>query len=134
MSVEAAYYNQMGKASHDYTSGVSIPINAWMASLKTTYIFIRELIGYAGYDNFGGDKEFVISKQGSLALLQHSKMSAFTSIFGSTHKFYGAMDFFYVSTYFGTFSPGIQNVYVGGIYKPYIGLSIDASSCYCYQT
>ncbi len=130
LSIDAAYYHQSGKASIDYSSNKSLPINAWMASLKTSYKFNAHLSAYAGYDYLSGDKEFVVPKQGSLGLLQHSKMSAFTSIFGSTHKFYGAMDFFYISTYYGSFSPGLQNTYAGVVWKPVKGLSCDASYHY----
>ena len=130
LSVEAAYYRQMGKASLDYSSSGELPIHAWMASIKTTYTFNRQLTGYAGYDYLSGDKEFVVPRQGQMGLTRHSKMSAFTSIFGSTHKFYGAMDFFYVSAYYGTFSPGLQNLFAGTVYKPAKGLSLDVSYHY----
>ncbi len=130
LTVEAAYYHQMGKASIDYSSIKSIPIDAWMASFKTTYNISRQLTGYAGFDYLSGDKEFVVPKHGNLGLTQHTKITAFTSIFGSTHKFYGAMDFFYVSAYFGTFSPGLQNVFAGASYAPFKGFSCNASYHY----
>ena len=40
------------------------------------------------------------------------------------------MDFFYVSAYYGTFSPGLQNLFGGVTYKPIEGLSIDAAYHY----
>ena len=130
MSLEAAYYHQMGRASLNYTTNTRIPINAWMASVKGTYNFNSQLTAYAGFDYLSGDKEFILPKQGTIGMPRHSKMTAFTSIFGSTHKFYGAMDFFYVSAYFGTFSPGLQNLFAGAEYKPVKGLSCDASYHY----
>ena len=130
LSLEAAYYHQMGKASLDYSNVKGLPINAWMAGVKATYNLNRQLTCYAGFDYLSGDKEFVVPKPGMMALTQHSKMSAFTSIFGSTHKFYGAMDFFYVSAYYGTYSPGLQNLFAGAVYKPVKGLSFDASYHY----
>ena len=134
LSLEAAYYHQMGKASLDYSSTATLPINAWMAAGKASYQFNRQLTGYAGYDYLSGDEEFVVPKQGMMGLTKHTKMSAFTSTFGSTHKFYGAMDFFYVSAYYGTFSPGLQNLFAGVIYKPLKGLSFDASYHYLATT
>ena len=128
--LEAAYYHQMGKASLDYTSTADLPINAWMASVKATYDFNSRLSGYVSYDHLSGDKQFTVPGQGSMALTRHTKMSAFTSTFGSTHKFYGAMDFFYVSAYYGTFSPGLQNLFGGVVYKPVKGLSCDFSYHY----
>ena len=131
---EAAYYHQMGKASLDYTSTEALPINAWMAAGKASYNFNRQLSSYVGYDYLSGDKEFKVPKQGMIGLTKHTKMSAFTSTFGSTHNFYGAMDFFYVSAYFGTFSPGLQNLYAGVIYKPIKGLSFNAAYHYLATT
>ncbi len=130
LTAEAAYYRQMGKASLDYTSRQGLPIHAWMASVKASYSFNRHLAAYAGYDYLSGDKEFTMPQAGMIGLPQHTKMTAFTSVFGSTHKFYGAMDFFYVSAYFGTFSPGLQNCFAGATYKPFKGFSCDASYHY----
>lgn len=130
LTLEGAFYKQFGKASLDYTSIYDLPIDAWMASTKATYRFNRQLTGYAGYDYLSGDKEFKVPKPGDIGLTHHTKMSAFTSIFGSTHKFYGAMDFFYVSSYYGTFSPGLQNAYIGAIYQPIKGLRCNASYHY----
>ncbi len=134
LTLEAAYYHQMGKASLDYTSTEALPINAWMAAGKASYNFNRQLSSYVGYDYLSGDKEFKVPKQGMIGLTKHTKMSAFTSTFGSTHNFYGAMDFFYVSAYFGTFSPGLQNLYAGVIYKPIKGLSFNAAYHYLATT
>ena len=130
LNLEAAYYHQMGKSSLDYTSKFSIPINAWMASAKASYKFNNQLTGYVGFDYLSGDKEFAVPGQGKIGLVQHTKMSAFTTTFGSTHNFYGAMDFFYVSAYYGTFSPGLQNLFSGAVYKPVKGLTLDASYHY----
>ena len=40
------------------------------------------------------------------------------------------MDFFYVSTYVNGFTPGLQNAYIGGHYKPTKGLDISAKYHY----
>jgi hypothetical protein len=37
------------------------------------------------------------------------------------------MDFFYVQSYVGGFTPGLQNLYTGGAVKPVKGLNINAS-------
>lgn len=130
LSLEAAYYRQLGKASLDYTSDHTLPIRSWMTSLKATCNFNRQLTGYVGYDYLSGDKEFAVPKPGAIALVKHSKMSGFTSIFGSSHKFYGAMYFFYVSSYYGSFSPGLQNLFGGTIYQPTKNFSCEASYHY----
>ncbi len=130
LSLEAAYYLQRGKASLDYSINSSLPLKAWMASVKASYQFNSQLSGYCGFDYLSGDKDFTVPQMGNIGLTKHSKMSAFTSVFGSTHKFYGAMDFFYVSAYYGTCSPGLQKFYLGAIYKPFKGFSCDASYHY----
>ena len=130
LTLEAAYYHQMGKASLDYSTTGGLPINAWMAAAKATYNFNSQLTAYAGYDYLSGDKQFVVPRKNQMGLPRHTKMSAFTTTFGSTHKFYGAMDFFYVSAYYGTFSPGLQNLFAGAVYKPVKGLSLDGSYHY----
>lgn len=130
LTIEAAYYHQSGDASLDYSSTMDLPINAWMASVKTTCDLNSKFSAYAGFDYLSGDREFVVPKPGTMGLPQHSKMSAFTTIFGSTHKFYGAMDFFYVSAYFDTFSPGLQNLFVGVACKPINKLSCDVAYHY----
>ena len=130
LTLEAAYYHQMGKASLDYSTTGDLPINAWMAAAKATYNLNSQLTAYAGYDYLSGDKQFVVPRKDQMGLPRHTKMSAFTTTFGSTHKFYGAMDFFYVSAYYGTFSPGLQNLFAGAIYKPVKGLTLDGSYHY----
>jgi len=119
-SVEASYYRQMGHEEH------GLEIDAWMASIcakatpKPTYGFI------AGYDYLSGDENFVVPPTGSIGLVRHEKIRGFNPVYGSHHKFYGAMDFFYVTTYYGGFSPGLQNAYAGGFVRPVKGLDIGA--------
>lgn len=136
--LEAAYYRQGGKSFADYKDVVEtdysqlrlLPLKAWMASVKASYDFSPQVTAYAGYDYLSGDKEFIVPGEGSIGLVQHKESSAFTSIFGSSHKFYGAMDFFFVSAYYASFSPGLQTLYAGSIFKPLKGLTIDASYKY----
>ena len=54
----------------------------------------------------------------------------FNSIYGSHHKFYGAMDFFYIGTYVNGFTPGLQNLYFSGTYNPTRQLSFQAAYHY----
>lgn len=130
LKVEAACYHQTGKACLNYNYTKSLPINSWMASVKAAYTFSSLVTAYAGYDYLSGDKEFLLPGKGHAGLVQHTEITAFTSAFGSLHKFYGAMDFFYVSAYYSTFSPGLQNVYGGVEAKPMKNLSVDASYHY----
>ena len=120
-SLEAAYYHQMGKEEN------GLPINAWMASVKAAWSPEGEVSFYGGYDHLSGDEHFATPPQGQIGMIRHEKIHGFSSINGSHHKFYGAMDFFYVSTYYGGFTPGLQNFYAGMKWKPGKKMTLDAA-------
>ena len=119
--LEAAYYHQMG----DDSSG--LPIDAWMASGKTSFSPSAKWSFYGGYDYLSGDEDFATPPGGMIGMIQHKTIHGFTSLNGSHHKFFGAMDFFYVTTYYRGFTPGLQNIYTGVKSKPGSKLSLDAS-------
>jgi hypothetical protein len=108
----------------------NIPIEAWMASGKVTATPSDAWQFTAGYDYLSGDDSFATPDEGQTGLARHEKIKGFNSIFGSHHKFYGAMDFFYVTTYLGGFTPGLQNAYAGVRWKPLPTLAFDASYHY----
>lgn len=124
ISAELALYYQMGKEEN------GLPINAWMTSAKVHYRPSLSFTGYVGYDYLSGDKNFNVPPKGMIGMMRHDKIRGFTSIFGSHHKFYGAMDFFYLTTYYGGFTPGLQNAYIGGVWKPNKKLTFDLSYHY----
>ena len=120
----AAYYHQFGHNEED------MKIDAWMASAKVTF---KPKFNYSftvGYDYLSGDKYFAVPSKGSLGMVHHDVLRGFSTVYGAHHQFYGAMDFFYVSTYLNGFTPGLQNVYVGGQYSPLRGLTINGSYHY----
>lgn len=118
--LEGSFYYQMGKEEK------GIPLNAFMGSakIKVTPSDIYNL--YAGYDYLSGDN-FPITVNGGFGLIYHKEARGFSSLFGSHHQFYGAMDFFYLDSYVNNFSPGLQNLYVGGNVVPVPGLKINAA-------
>ncbi|MDO4185619.1 MAG: alginate export family protein [Bacteroidales bacterium] len=122
--VEGSYYRQAGKSEEN------LPIDAWMASLKATFKPSDRYSVQAGYDYLSGDKNFATPGSGQAGMTRHDKIRGFSTVYGSHHQFYGAMDFFYVSAYTGGFSPGLQNLYVGGSWAPTSALSFDASYHY----
>lgn len=123
-SLEGAFYYQMGKEEHGMT------VDAFMASAKVNVKPSEKYTLWAGYDYLSGDKYFAVPPQGGLGLVFHDKVRGFNAIFGSHHQFYGAMDFFYMSNYVGGFTPGLQNLYVGGDVKPVNNLTINAAYHY----
>ena len=122
-SLEAAYYRQMGKEEH------GIPIAGWMASSKVTLSVVPRFTFYSGYDYLSGDESFATPAIGNLGMARHETIRGFSSIYGSHHKFYGAMDFFYVTTYYGGFTPGLQNLFAGVKWAPG-NFTVDASYHY----
>lgn len=123
-SVEGSYYRQSG---HDENNA---KINAWMASIKGT-LDPSPIFGFeAGYEYLSGDEKVIVPPPGGLGLIIHKEIKGFNPIYGSHHKFYGAMDFFYVTTYVNGFTPGLQNAYFGGHVKPVKNLNLSATYHY----
>ena len=120
-NAEASYYHQFGK------NELGMKIDAWMASGKMSFSPAANYGFAAGYDYLSGDKDFAVPPKGSIGVIRHEVIKGFSTVYGAHHKFYGAMDFFYVSTYVNGFTPGLQNAYLGAHYIPIKGLRIDAS-------
>lgn len=124
LSAEASYYHQIGKNENN------AKINAWMASIKAQYQATRKVGILTGYDYLSGDDYFVVRSHGGLGLVQHKVIKYFNPVYGSHHKFYGLMDFFYVQNFHEGFSPGLQNLYAGATYSPIKGLNLNATYHY----
>lgn len=123
-TAEVSYYRQMGHNEYNQK------IRAWMGSVKLQYDPTPTYGFVGGFDYLSGDKYFAVPKPGALGLTRHDVISGFNPVYGSHHQFYGAMDFFYVSTYVNGFSPGLQNAFIGGHYNPMKGLRLDVSYHY----
>lgn len=124
LSAEASYYHQLGR-TEKYAK-----IDAWMASIRAQYQISRQVGVVAGYDYLSGDDYFVLREKGGFGVAQHKVFKFFNPIYGSHHKFYGMMDFFYVQAFSDTFSPGLQNLYAGASYNPIKGLNLKATYHY----
>lgn len=120
LSVEASYYHQMGHNEHN------MKINAWMTSVKASVQLLRRLTAVAGFDYLSGDKYFAVRGKNMLGVVRHDVQRGFNPVYGSHHKFYGMMDFFYVQTYLDGFTPGLQNLYIGAEYFPLKKLKVNA--------
>ncbi|MCR4681148.1 MAG: alginate export family protein [Bacteroidales bacterium] len=123
LAFEGSFYYQFGKEEH------GIPISAYMASAKASYE--DENWGLtAGYDYLSGDPNFNVPAEGMLGLIRHETIRGFSQLFGSHHKFYGAMDFFYMQSYVYGFTPGLQNAFVAGRYNPIPQVELEAAYHY----
>ena len=101
-----------------------------MASVKAKLQLDRHWGFHTGFDYLSGDKYFAVPGQGQIGMVRHDKIRGFNPLYGSHHKFYGMMDFFYVSTYVNGFSPGLQNLYAGGSWKPTSKLDLKVTYHY----
>lgn len=120
-SLQASYYRQTGFDEY------ALPIHAWMASAEANGRLLDWLSLNAGYFFMSGDEHFHVPPQGALGMARKTEVRGFNPIFGSHHQFYGAMDFFYVNTYYGGNTPGLQDFHTGFRLRPFKSLSLDAS-------
>ena len=123
-TVEGSYYRQSG---HDEYMA---KLKTWMASVKAEWKPSNMWGVHAGYDYLSGDDYVAVVMKGGLGMPRHEVNKGFNPVYGSHHKFYGAMDFFYLSTYINGFTPGLQNTYFGGTVKPLKNLSVSADYHY----
>ncbi len=124
LTAEASYYHQLGRNEDN------IKIDSWMASIKAQYQISRQVGVVTGYDYLSGDDYPYVRPKGKLGVAHHEKIKYFNPVYGSHHKFYGMMDFFYVQAFSDTFSPGLQNLYAGASYSPIKGLNLMATYHY----
>ena len=122
--VEASYYHQLGRDEHN------IKIDSWMASIKAQYQISSKVGVMTGYDYLSGDDYPYVRPKGMIGMARHEKIKYFNPVYGSHHKFYGMMDFFYVQAFSDSFSPGLQNLFAGVSYFPIKGLKLNATYHY----
>ena len=128
LTLEGSYYRQSGKFVDEYKNAG--PIKAWMASVKAT-VKPSEQYGFLlGYDYLSGDDYVPVVYGGAFGLPYHGVEGGFAPLFGSRHKFYGILDYFYESAYTNGFTPGLQNAFAGAYVNPFKGFSCGATYHY----
>lgn len=88
-------YYQFGKIPGGYKT------SAYMFSGILDYKFSSTFKSKIGMDYLSGNKK------------DNEKITAFNPLYGTHHKFYGAMDYFYVSPFINGLKPGLWDSYVG---------------------
>jgi hypothetical protein len=111
LNITGTYYYQMG--SNPLKNSSSIKTNAWMAAAKADYNIDEKFKIGIGSDYLSGNNMNSTS----------STISYFNPLYGTHHKFYGFMDYFYVS------SPH-DNV---GLWDSYINLGLKTSEKLSWQ-
>ena len=119
-SLEASYYRQMGREEHN------LPIYAWMASIESNWQAMPGFGLRAGYYYLSGDSYYV-PVENEFGMARKTEVRGFNPIFGSHHKFYGAMDFFYLTTFFAGNSPGLQDLHAGISWNPVPRLNLTGT-------
>lgn len=93
--LSGAFYYQTGRTAAD------VSILAWMAALRANIHATEDLSFLIGSDYLSGDD------RGS------ADFEAFNPLYGTHHKFYGAMDYFYASPFANRLNPGLWDNYAG---------------------
>lgn len=96
--LQGAFYYQTGKNKSAQS------VAAFMASVKAAYALNKQWSISLGYDYLSGNDG------------DGGKFRAFDPLYGTHHKFYGAMDYFYASAWQGL-APGLQDAQLGINFK-----------------
>lgn len=96
--MQGAFYYQTGKNKSVQS------VSAFMASVKAAYAIDTQWSVSLGYDYLSGNDG------------KGDKFKAFDPLYGTHHKFYGAMDYFYASAWQGA-APGLQDAQLGVNFK-----------------
>ena len=86
VKVAGTYYFQAG--NKPFKNSPDIKTNAWMSALKLDYMFNKQFNVVVGSDYLSGNNMNSAS----------ATVSYFNPLYGTGHKFYGSMDYFYVSS------------------------------------
>lgn len=98
--LNGAFYYQSGKSKNDAT------VSAYMWSIRGNWNISERWGLILGSDYLSGDEP------GS------KTYKAFDPLYGTHHKFYGAMDYFYASAFTDGWNPGLWDNQIGFSFKP----------------
>jgi hypothetical protein len=110
--LNGTFYYQTGK------SAANIDINAYMFALRAQYNITNEWSAMLASDYLSGNKS------------GDSKIKAFNPLYGTHHKFYGTMDYFYATGLTATYNPGLWDNQAGVTYKPCNAVALNLNYHY----
>ncbi|MDR0835396.1 MAG: alginate export family protein [Tannerella sp.] len=93
--IAASLYFQTGKTVADAS------ISAFMASISANGSLTDKFGLKAGLDYLSGDNQ------------ENASYQAFNPLYGTHHKFYGSMDYFYANAFKSGLNPGLVDPYIG---------------------
>ncbi|HBG41650.1 MAG TPA: hypothetical protein DDW85_09580 [Porphyromonadaceae bacterium] len=109
LSLTGSFYYQTGKTAAD------AHIGAYLFAAKAQYAFAPLFSAAVGVDYLSGNNT------------DEDNYTAFNPLYGTHHKFYGSMDYFYASAYPDY---GLADVYASFIFKPVKKLTTDITYHY----
>lgn len=98
-NLDGSFYYQTGKTA------ASRSVSAYMGSVRASYQINKSWSVNVGTDYLSGSKD----AQGTY--------KAFNPLYGTHHKFYGTMDYFYATDFVSGYAPGLSDTQVGVGYK-----------------
>ena len=98
-NLDGAFYYQTGKNKD------AEKVSALMGSVQVAYAFDKTWGVVASFDYLSGDKG------------NGDKFKAFDPLYGTHHKFYGSMDYFYANLFVNGYAPGLMNSRIGGRFR-----------------
>lgn len=114
LRINGSAYYQLGKTRSDAS------ISAWMLAVQGNYSISDQTGLILGSDLLSGEEN----------LNNNTTYNAFNPLYGTHHKFYGAMDYFYASSFRGSLNPGLWDSYAGISHKPSKKLNLSATCHY----
>lgn len=107
--LSATFYYQSGKDKAENS------LSAYMGALRAQYNITKAWSVLVASDYMSGNKP------------GDDKMKAFNPLYGTHHKFYGSMDYFYASAFRAGWNPGLWDNQLGVGFKPSekVGLSLN---------
>ena len=107
VDIDASCYFQFGRTE------INLPLSTWMVAVEARAKANQWIRFNTGYFHLSGDEDYIVPPPGWEGL-QHLKHDhSFNLLYGSKHQFYGAMEFFYLESFFGGYSPGLQDGHFG---------------------
>lgn len=110
IDIDASFYYQLGRSEEN------VPVNAWMVAAEAKAKANDWIQFNAGYFHLSGDENYSVPPIGAIGMQQHTHDHSFNLLFGSKHRFYGAMDFFYLQSFYGGYSPGLQDAHIAATF------------------
>lgn len=93
-------------------------IAAFLANIDLSYRLSKKWVLSGGFDYLSGNRN------------QNGKYKAFDPLYGTHHKFYGAMDYFYASAFKSGYAPGLTDSRIGTNFR--LSGILNASLFYHY--